>query len=56
MFTSNPFAPVMDALSPLAMNVYPVLMIVAVLIGTLFDIYHPYREPSHRARSQSGKA
>lgn len=38
MFTSNPFAPVMESLFPLAMNVYVVLMILAVLIGTLFDI------------------
>ena len=40
MFASNPFAPVMDSLSPLAMNVYLILMIVAVFIGTLFDISH----------------
>lgn len=40
MFTSNPFAPVMDALSPLAMDIYLILMIVAVFIGTLFDISH----------------
>ena len=40
MFTNNPFAPVADLLSPSFMRVYIVLMILAVIIGTLFDIYH----------------
>jgi hypothetical protein len=40
MFTNNPFAAVTDFLSPLAMQVYLVLMVLAVVIGTLFDISH----------------
>jgi hypothetical protein len=40
MFTNNPFAPVTDLLPPFFMGVYIVLMILAVVIGTLFDVYH----------------
>ena len=37
---ANPFAAVAAFWSPLAMKVYIVLMIVAVVIGTLFDVSH----------------
>ena len=40
MFTNNPFAPVADFLPPVAMQVYIVLMVLAVVIGTLFETYH----------------
>ena len=40
MFTNNPFMAVADFLSPLTMQIYALLMIAAVLIGTLFDAYH----------------
>jgi hypothetical protein len=40
MITNNPFAPVTDFLPPFFMKVYIVLMIFAVVIGTLFDVYH----------------
>ena len=40
VFTNNPFAAVSDFFSPLAMQVYIVLMVLAVVIGTLFDVYH----------------
>jgi hypothetical protein len=40
MFTNNPFAALTDFLPPLGMQVYIVLMILAVVIGTLFDVYH----------------
>lgn len=40
MFTSNPFADLTVFLPPLAMQVYIVLMILAVAIGTLFDMFH----------------
>lgn len=40
MFTSNPFADLTVFLSPLVMQVYIVLMILAVAIGTLFDMLH----------------
>lgn len=40
MFSSNPFALLTEFLPPLVMQVYVVLMIFAVAIGTAFDIYH----------------
>jgi hypothetical protein len=40
MFTNNPFAALTDFLPPLVMQVYIVLMTLAVLGGTLFDVYH----------------
>lgn len=40
MFTSNPFAELTAFLPPLAMQVYIVLMVLAVAMGTLFDLLH----------------
>src|SRR3990172_9771234 len=40
MFTNNPFAAVTDLLHPSFMRIYIVLMVLAVVIGTLFDVYH----------------
>jgi len=40
MFTNNPFAALTDLLPPLAMQAYVVLMILAVVAGTLFDVVH----------------
>ena len=40
MFTSNPFALLTEFLPPAVMQVYVVLMILAVAIGTAFDLYH----------------
>ncbi len=40
MFTSNPFAELTVFLPPLAMQVYVVLMIIAVAFGTLLDMLH----------------
>ena len=40
MFATNPFSLVSDVLPPLAMQVYIVLMVLAVVIGTLFDVAH----------------
>jgi hypothetical protein len=40
MLTSNPFVAIADFLPPLVMQVYIVLMILAVVIGTLFDVVH----------------
>jgi len=40
MFTSNPFADLTIFFSPLVMQVYIVLMILLVAIGTLFDMLH----------------
>jgi hypothetical protein len=40
MFTSNLFADLAVFLHPLAMQIYIVLMVFAVIIGTLFDMLH----------------
>jgi len=40
VFTNNPFAGVTDFFSPLAMQIYIILMVLAVIVGTLLDVYH----------------
>ena len=40
MFTNNPFAALTDFLSPVAMQVYIILMALAVVVGTLADVRH----------------
>ena len=40
MFTSNPFAELTAFLPPIAMQVYIVLMVIAVFLGTLADMLH----------------
>jgi len=40
MFTNNPFAALTDFLPPFVMQVYIVLMMLAVVGGTLFDVVH----------------
>ena len=40
MFTNNPFATLADFLPGNAMQVYVVLMVLAVIGGTLFDVVH----------------
>jgi len=40
MFATNPFSLVSDVLPPLVMQVYIVLMILAVVAGTVFDTVH----------------
>jgi hypothetical protein len=40
MFTSNPFAELSVFLPPMVMQIYIVLMIVAVAIGTILDMLH----------------
>ena len=40
MFTNNPFAALGDFVSPLVMQVYIVLMALAVIVGTFFDVHH----------------
>ena len=40
MFTNNPFAALADVLPASAMQVYVVVMALAVIAGTLFDVYH----------------
>ena len=40
MFANNPFAALTEILPPLAMQAYVIVMILAVVGGTLFDIVH----------------
>ncbi len=40
MFTSNPFAELTAFLPPRVMQIYIVLMILAIIIGTVLDTYH----------------
>jgi hypothetical protein len=40
MFTTNPFSQLAHFVPPFLMQIYVVLMIVAVAVGTLFDAYH----------------
>ena len=40
MFATNPFGLVSGVLPPLALQVYIVLVIAAVIVGTLFDVAH----------------
>lgn len=40
MFTTNPFASLTAFVSPDAMQGYIVLMVLAVIVGTLFDLLH----------------
>jgi hypothetical protein len=40
MFTGNPFLPVTGFLPPYFMQIYIVLMVLAVVAGTAFDLYH----------------
>ncbi len=65
MFTSNPFAELAVFLSPLVMQVYAVLMILAVVLGTLIDVAHKksaqyflenWRDAKSKAPTQVGGA
>jgi hypothetical protein len=40
MIDTNPFATMTQLLSPLTMQIYIILMVVAVVAGTLFDVSH----------------
>jgi hypothetical protein len=56
VFTNNPFAAVTDFFSPLAMQIYIVLMVLAVVIGTLLDIYHKGSAKFFARRQEKSKA
>lgn len=56
MFTSNPFAALGDFLPPVAMQAYIVLMILAVIAGTLFDVVHKGSTKFFAWRRQTSKA
>ena len=40
MFTTNPFVPLTDWVSPAVLQGYIVLMVLAVAVGTVFDLLH----------------
>lgn len=40
MFTTNPFTPLTDFVSPAVVQGYIVLMVLAVVVGTVFDLLH----------------
>ncbi len=56
MFTTNPFADLAVFLPPLAMQVYLVLMILAVIIGTLADMMHKGSGKYFAQRRKKSKA
>lgn len=56
MLTNNPFASVTDFLSPFFMRVYIILMILAVVIGTLLDVYHKGSAKFFARRKEKSRA
>lgn len=60
MFINNPFAALNEYVSPLVMQVYLVLMTLAVVAGTLFDVFHKgsakyFFDNWRRSRSKGAK-
>ncbi len=56
MFTDNPFAALTDFFSPLVMQVYLVLMLLAVAGGTLFDVSHKGSAKFFALRNEKSRA
>ncbi len=56
MFTSNPFADLTAFLPPLAMQIYIILMILAVVIGTVSDMIHKSSGKYFSQRQKESKA
>jgi len=56
MLTSNPFAELAVFLPPIAMQVYIILMIVAVVIGTVWDMLHKSSGQYFTQRQEKAKA
>ncbi len=56
MFTSNPFADLTIFLPPIAMQVYIILMIFAVIVGTLLDMTHKNSGKFFATQFQKSKA
>lgn len=56
MFTSNPFADITVSLSPFTLQLYVVLMIVAVAAGTLYDMLHKSSAQFFSRRVEKSKA
>lgn len=56
MFTTNPFTPLTDFVSPAVMQGYIVLMVLAVAIGTGFDLLHDSKAKFFLQDRQRAKA
>jgi hypothetical protein len=56
MFISNPFTLLSEFFPPVVMQVYVVLMILAVAFGTLFDLYHKRSAEFFALRRKKSKA
>ena len=56
MFTNNPFAALTDVLPSPVMQVYIVLMMLAVVIGTLLDVYHKGSAKFFARRTEESEA
>ncbi len=56
MFANNPFTAVAELFSPFAMQIYIVLMVLAVVLGTLFDIIHKGSAKFFAQRRQKSRA
>ena len=56
MFTSNPFAELTVFLPPRAMQVYIVLMVLAVIVGTIADMIHKSSAKYFALRQEKLKA
>jgi hypothetical protein len=56
MFLSNPFALLTAWLPPLAMQVYVVLMVLAVVLGVAFDLYHKRSAEFFARRRRASRA
>ena len=56
MFVSNPFSLLAEALSPMFMQAYVVLMVAAVVAGVLFDMRHKRSAEFFARRRESARA
>lgn len=56
MFTTNPFTPLTAFVSPAVMQGYIILMIIAVAIGTAFDLLHGKKAKFFLQERQRAKA
>ena len=56
MFISNPFTLLSEYISPVIMQVYVILMIIAVALGTLADLYHKRSAEFFTRRRQKAQA
>jgi len=56
MFASNPFAGLIDSFHPVVMQVYLVLMTVAVVVGTWWHVHHEGSARFFARRSQNSQA